>query len=398
MSQVLHGDRIFNGTVSLNKLAPDAQAAIAGGMTAAQVDAKLNELKMLLFGGEVPAALDTFRELAEALSTDRTGLNALTLVVNGKATPADLKTAVDAAVAMLLGGASDDSNTLKKLEVMVKAAQQAAVNAIADGAVTNAKLGSDVKIGSINAAQNAYPVTVQAGLTSVEKFLVYLGQQLSSVLNSVQQNQTSLSNHETRLVAVEQGLQGKASQNDLNSLGNRVSTLEARPAGSTSPTGTALTDGAVENRHLAADVKIGGLDNANTTLGTAATSVTSLVIAVRNLLLGTATANYNTLGKIETKITALENATGGGFVDVFAFSNLVAQTRSYFRTQTLKKVYKDAGTASVSYAKNGGGAVAVPFNGDVATINIPLVAGDKIVWAITYANGFTDTTIEVEGA
>ena len=73
---------------------------------------------------------------------------------------------------------------------------------VGDGTITNAKLGDDVKVGSLSAAQNAYPAPDRAQLTTVEKFLVWLGGNVTNLVNGVA------------------------------SLTSRVSALEARPVSS----------------------------------------------------------------------------------------------------------------------------------------------------------------------
>lgn len=54
--------------------------------------------------------------------------------------------------------------------------------AVADGSITNAKLATDIKIGSLSAAANAFPAADQVNLTTVEKFLVWCGRNLSELI------------------------------------------------------------------------------------------------------------------------------------------------------------------------------------------------------------------------
>ena len=99
--------------------------------------------------------------------------------------------------------------------------------AVQDGAITNDKLATDVKVGSLGGARNAYPAADRAGLTTVETFLVWIGGKMSDVLSRVGSLETGFGTLSTL----------------VNGFGGRISALEARPVGGTSTGGTGSTNG-----------------------------------------------------------------------------------------------------------------------------------------------------------
>lgn len=115
--------------------------------TAAQVDARIAAVV-----GAAPAALDTLAELAAALQGDQTALTALTNVVSGKATSAEVA-ALSSALA-----AKADASTVTALGgvVATKADATATATALsgkADAAATTAALAGKATTAAVAAAQ-----------------------------------------------------------------------------------------------------------------------------------------------------------------------------------------------------------------------------------------------------
>lgn len=84
----------------------------------------------------------------------------------------------------------------------------------------------------------------------------------------------------------------------------------------------------------------------------------------------------------------------------WAFKNQLEETQDFFRETTVTRIAKTAALASVSYAVNGGAAVALTFTGNVFTppSGSPLVfpVGASVVWAVTYAGSNTRGSFEIE--
>lgn len=332
MSEVLHGSRIIKASVTEDRLHPDVLAKIAGGLTDAQVTAKINQLKTDLFGGNVSAALDTFAEIAAAITNDQSGLAALTAVVNGKASPADITAAVNAVV----GGAGTNANTLAKLEALINAASASAV--IADGAITNPKLGTDVKIGSNAAARNAFTflgAADRASLQSVENFLVALAAEIGPLKQRADSQAASLSDHQSRLTTVEQALPNKASQSDFNALGQRVTNLENAPA----PTGTGSTNGVTL-------VSNGNGSQFLSNDGSYKTIQSGSVVTIEQNLTSNSTTAVPSIAAVRSAV----NATLGGFRDMLQIVQGQTQFRYLFIEELITITQLRITTAVQSYA------------------------------------------------
>lgn len=115
--------------------------------TAAQVDARIAAVV-----GAAPAALDTLQEIAAALQGDETALTALTNVVAGKASSADV-----AALTTALAGKAD-TTALTALGGVVAtkadaAATSTALGSKADAAATTSALAGKATTGSVTAVQ-----------------------------------------------------------------------------------------------------------------------------------------------------------------------------------------------------------------------------------------------------
>jgi hypothetical protein len=217
---------------------------------------------------------------------------------------------------------------------------------VPDGSITDAKLASDVKIGSNAAAANAYPAADRAQLSSVEKFLVYIGGKLQDIYQ--------------RLSAVD------ALNTLVQGFNGRIAALEQWRAAGGSGTGT------------------------GTGTGTASYPAQSAATAGK-FLQSSGVAGAESWGVPTNKRVGW----------IFSFKNEIARNQRYFKTTAINLIEKDAGVSTLSYSINGGTAVQVVFTGNTyaPAANTPLSfpAGALITWAITYNSSFTEAAIEIEG-
>ena len=217
---------------------------------------------------------------------------------------------------------------------------------VADGSVTNAKLADDVKVGSLTAAQNAYPAADRAGLTSVEKFLVWIGPKVTDLFTRVGALDTSFGALNTL----------------VNGFAARIAALEARPTGGTSTGGT----------------------------GTASYPAQSASTA-NQFLQSTGVAGG------ERWAAVVNNRVGW----VFGFKNEISRTQRFFKATSITRIEKDAGISTLSYSINGATAVQIVFTNNVFTpaSGSPLTfpAGSLITWSITYTANYSEAAFEVEG-
>ena len=208
--------------------------------------------------------------------------------------------------------------------------------------VTNEILGSDVKIGSVSAAGNAYPAADRPLLTTIEKYLVYVGGKLADIY--------------ARLSEVD----SLASM--VNGFNARINLLEARPVGGT-----------------------------GTGSGTASYPPQSSA-TIGKFLQASATG----IAGGESWVTVANNRVGW----VLTFKNEVSRNQRFFKSTAISTIRKDAGISTLSYSINGATPVSITFTAGVfspaaGTLTFPV--DSLISWAITYNSGFTEGAFEVEG-
>ncbi len=220
---------------------------------------------------------------------------------------------------------------------------------VADGAITNLKLADDVKVGSLAAAANAYPAVDRAGLTTVEKYLVYLGAKIGDAFTRIGNLDTGFGNVSTL----------------VNAFNGRINALEARPTGGTTTTTPATT---------------------------AATYPDQSAATVGLFLKSTGVASAQPVWA-----AVLNNKVGY----VLTFKNEVSRTLRIFTETTVTKIQIDAGVSTLTYSVNGATAVNVVFTGGIYSpaANAPLVfaAGSLIAFSITYATNFTEASFQLIG-
>ncbi|MES2730037.1 MAG: hypothetical protein V4621_08105 [Pseudomonadota bacterium] len=214
---------------------------------------------------------------------------------------------------------------------------------ISDGSVTNAKLATDVKVGSLSAAKNAYPAADRAGLTTVETFLVWIGPKVVDLFTRVGGLDTGFSQLNTL----------------VNGFAARIQALEARPVGGT---GT----------------------------GTGSASYPAQSGATANLFLQSTGAAGG-----ERWAAIVNNKVGW----LFSFKNEISREQRFFKATTITRIERDAGVSTLSYSINGATAVNVVFTSNVFTPTAALVfpAGALVTWALTYNPTFTLAAFEIEG-
>ena len=210
--------------------------------------------------------------------------------------------------------------------------------AIADGSITDAKLATDNKVGSLTAAAQAFPQAARSVLTSVQAFLVYL-------------------------------------VGAFNGLAGRVDLLEARPTGGTGGGGT----GTVKSVNtLLPDI------NGNVTIPSGGATYP--------------TQNAATTGQyLRSNGTAGGEAWAGmkrGRVLRFLNAEITDPER-FFRATAVYRIEKDGGIAGLTYAVNGAAAVAVVFTANVWAGTLQIPANGLVVWAITYESGQNSGNVEI---
>ena len=219
---------------------------------------------------------------------------------------------------------------------------------VGNGSVTNALLADDIKVGSLSAAANAYPAADRTGLTTIEKYLVWIGPKVTDLFTRIGNLDVSFGN----VVSVVNGFTG------------RITALEARPAGggTTAPTTAAATYP----------------DQSATTTGLFLKST------------GVASAQPVWAAVVNSKV---------GYV--LSYKNEVSRTLRIFTETTVAKIQIDAGVSTLTYSVNGATAVAVVFTGNIymPPANTPLVlaAGSLIAFSITYAAAFTEASFQLIG-
>jgi hypothetical protein len=215
---------------------------------------------------------------------------------------------------------------------------------IGPSAITNDNLATDIKIGSLSAAGNAYPQADRGQLTTVERFLVWIGPKITGLFD--------------RVGALDTGFASLT--NLVNGFNSRISALESKASGGGS----------------------GGGSGASLPIGGAAGQVL--------------TKNSSTDGDASWKMV-VNNRVGW----LFSAKNELARDQRFFAATAITRIEKDAGISTLSYSINGGTAVNVVFTNNVFTpdANTPLTfpAGALITWAVAYNTNFIQGAFEVRG-
>jgi hypothetical protein len=238
---------------------------------------------------------------------------------------------------------------------------------IADGSVTDAKLATDVKIGSNAAAANAFPAADRAGLTSVEKFLVYLGGKLTDIFQQLQGLTQSSTSQGQLLTTLNQ---------TTSSNTGRIAALEARP---TSGTGTGTGTGTGGHTIYVNGVSAGAQQTILDFVGEGLSSATDAAAGKTKVL-------------FERKI----------FDDNLGFANYLEQTVTYFDACTITRVKKSAGVATLEYKLSTASAyTAIPFTAGVADFSaapLAFAAGTDVSYRITLAGASVSGNIQMRGS